>query len=559
MALSYDNASTGIFTHIGILVKYIDSYSADITNLETDRDDIQDKFDAGDQNSKITELFSLYENAIQSLVSLRGALAQIAEDRLRDRDTVINELELPNDNINSVLSELITQMNDDSESVDASAVTLGAVTADSGNNGTGLIVLTKVLDGITPPGGRYPEHLEYNALDSQLAFSETMTLRCLADEDTDGATQGEERFSWDGEIPRSERWGTDAEGSGNGPILNTLNSNTLIANRNFENFTSDVPDDWDRDAGTATTHMADTTTAAKVFRGSTALNFIGDGSQASIQISQDVSPTSLTPRLRYLFSLAILADASVSNGDFTAEFNGTGYTPASETVDVKTVQISGTPTGGNYTLTVIVPGMQSVTTGNIAHNANSAAVQTALRALTGLESVTVTTSAGSPPDVTHQITFTGVQGSPTMTCDISGLTGGSPAQAVATTTPGVEGERIYLPAASLPTTYSLRHFWINLPNTLPDDWEIVLKWTGTPTNTKNLYLDSLAFGPAVWHGGIGAAVLAGSTQFIRGDKFTSAITNDEAGTFQTFFRRQFGVQLPSNASGSETIADSLAE
>lgn len=91
---------------------------------------------------------------------------------------------------------------------------------------------------------------------------------------------------------------------------------------------------------------------------------------------------------------------------------------------VQTVTITGTPTGGTFTLTVA-----GATTGNIAYNASAATVQTAIQALgTGFafggnpaQTATVTGSAGGPYTVTFAIT--GAAGP--ITADGSALTGGS--------------------------------------------------------------------------------------------------------------------------------------
>lgn len=68
--------------------------------------------------------------------------------------------------------------------------------------------------------------------------------------------------------------------------------------------------------------------------------------------------------------------------------------------EIQTATITGTPTGGTWTLT-----FQGQTTASIAHNAAAAAVQTALEALStiGEDNVTVTGSAGGP----YTITFVG--------------------------------------------------------------------------------------------------------------------------------------------------------
>lgn len=100
--------------------------------------------------------------------------------------------------------------------------------------------------------------------------------------------------------------------------------------------------------------------------------------------------------------------------------------------EVQTVTITGSPTGGSYTLT-----FQGQTTGSIAHNAAAAAVQAALVALSniGMGNVTVTGSTGGP----YTCTFGGDLAQlnlPAMTATAS-LTGGtSPAVGVATTQQG---------------------------------------------------------------------------------------------------------------------------
>ena len=90
---------------------------------------------------------------------------------------------------------------------------------------------------------------------------------------------------------------------------------------------------------------------------------------------------------------------------------------------VQVVTITGTPTGGTFTLSY-----GGATTGALAYNAASATVQTALRALPGLATATVTGSAGGPFTVT--IGTVGVATGP-ITGNGSALTGGtSPAVVV---------------------------------------------------------------------------------------------------------------------------------
>lgn len=110
--------------------------------------------------------------------------------------------------------------------------------------------------------------------------------------------------------------------------------------------------------------------------------------------------------------------------------------------EVQTVTITGSPSGGNFTLT-----FGGQTTANIAHNATAATVQSSLEALStiGTGNVSVSGSAGGPYTVTFQndLGYTNVAAMTTANT----FTGGtSPASAVATTTAG---------SAGTPGTFSL--------------------------------------------------------------------------------------------------------
>ncbi|MER6844844.1 hypothetical protein [Streptomyces platensis] len=110
------------------------------------------------------------------------------------------------------------------------------------------------------------------------------------------------------------------------------------------------------------------------------------------------------------------------------------YAPyAGATNEVQTVTITGSPTGGTFTLT-----WSGQTTAAIAYNATAATVRTALEALSNIApgDVTVTGSAGGP----YTVTFGGANlgdDVAQMTASGASLTGGSsPAVSVATTTGG---------------------------------------------------------------------------------------------------------------------------
>jgi hypothetical protein len=103
--------------------------------------------------------------------------------------------------------------------------------------------------------------------------------------------------------------------------------------------------------------------------------------------------------------------------------------------EVQTVTITGTPTGGTFTLTY-----SGQTTGTIAFNATATTVQTALRALSNIGSTGVNVTGGPGPGTPWAVAFAGALADTdvALMTATSSLTGGtSPTVSVATTTEGL--------------------------------------------------------------------------------------------------------------------------
>ena len=114
-------------------------------------------------------------------------------------------------------------------------------------------------------------------------------------------------------------------------------------------------------------------------------------------------------------------------------FIGTSSVVDGKSNEVQTVTITGSPTGGTFTLTY-----SGQTTAGIAYNATATTVKNALQALStvGNGNVAVTGSAGGPYTVTFQGDLAGINAA-AMTASGAGLTGGSsPAVNIATATAG---------------------------------------------------------------------------------------------------------------------------
>lgn len=167
-------------------------------------------------------------------------------------------------------------------------------------------------------------------------------------------------------------------------------------------------------------------------------------------------------------------------GDFTVENNNVTFTvtgantkdgnawgtgpykdimlnPASATAEVQTVTITGTPTGGSYTLT-----LAGQTTASIAYNAAAAVVQTAISALSNVGAGNVTVTGGPGPGTPWVATFAASLGNVAQMTATASLTGGtSPAVAVTTTTPGTSAQPGAM-STPVSTTTALRTMVVDL-------------------------------------------------------------------------------------------------
>lgn len=117
-----------------------------------------------------------------------------------------------------------------------------------------------------------------------------------------------------------------------------------------------------------------------------------------------------------------------------------GAQPVYSVSEVQTLVITGTPTGGTFTLT-----FDGQTTANIAYNAAAAAVQSALEALSNIAVGDVTCAGGPLPGTAVTITFGGAYGGvdAALITATSSLTGGTtPAVTVTTTTSPTTGDTI---------------------------------------------------------------------------------------------------------------------
>jgi phage gp36-like protein len=110
-----------------------------------------------------------------------------------------------------------------------------------------------------------------------------------------------------------------------------------------------------------------------------------------------------------------------SQADVKRLFSATGVNARLDDVcELQKVAITGTPTGGTYTLTYA-----AVTTPAIAYNADQIAVQAAIREIDALAEADVATT-GTTPNFIHRVKFISVTGDAALMTATSSLSGGTP-------------------------------------------------------------------------------------------------------------------------------------
>lgn len=439
------------------------------------------------------------------------------------------------------IRELIKQMEDNSESLDASTVG-SSLAYDAGNIGTGVgLVSTKRADG-------------KNCL---FAYAEAIRLTCLS------VSNGEAQF------------GVVAP-----PLIDPL-----------------MPT-WPGGSG------ADTQTIGKT--ASSGTNLVPNGT------FEENDDQSVHLPLGWIAPTATL-----------------GTTLKMGSVEVQTVIISSTPSGGYYLLHWTNAAGQPQTTVPIAYDAGESTVQAALRGLVGLEAVEVVTT-GTSPDYTHTITFYGVTNPAQLTSTDNTVSG---AIAHATTTAasanvmrgarsvefdsngsqlttiqvpvtltaltqyafncfmktdsvpaagvltidlvdGVGGTVIAdqagtnnsftVDATALTTSFVAKTGVFRTPLALPTQVHLRIRITTAVSNTSSVFLDECYLGlmDESYAGGPSLAVFDGAVAWLPDDLITATITQDREGKMLEWLDRilglrESGLMFPVNTGGLETQADSL--
>lgn len=160
---------------------------------------------------------------------------------------------------------------------------------------------------------------------------------------------------------------------------------------------------------------------------------------------------------------------------------------AGGTNEVQRLTITGSPDGGNFTMTY-----SGQTTASIAFNASASAVQSALRALSNITVDGVVCTGGPLPGSTVDIEFTGalsVTDVAAMTTTDSLTGGSSPATAITTPTPGVAADTTITLVGGYPLDWQAAAGYYNNPFAADI---AMLRFTNVSGSASNLNIRTLS-------------------------------------------------------------------
>jgi hypothetical protein len=277
--------------------------------------DVQDTI-SPDLNDTILELIEVYDVNRQDYIDIEGVMA--------DNENINSSLDTSKTTLKEYFDNALLSLVE-SESYPADMVgdiPLILKQMDEDMETAGHYILENAIT-ITPTSGAanigdgdiQVDAINGEEVENEWIKAETVTLECIQDGQL-GGTPGAEIFKINGEQDFPVEKNT-LGGSGAGPQVQVASATSFLTNGDFENFTSDAPNDWDIETGAAGTEILENTTD-EIF-GSACLEFFGTGTAP--KISQNVEG-SVEKGQKYLLS-AMIQTVGVSGGTITVEVGST--------------------------------------------------------------------------------------------------------------------------------------------------------------------------------------------------------------------------------------------
>ena len=471
------------------------------------------------------------------------ALSSIAAEVITE--TV--EADNPQDqrDVTVALKELIKQMTADSESVDAPTVS-ATITADSGNNGDGVLVVSvKRPDGLT----------------QENAFAEDIRVIVTGDETPETAS-----LSFAGELAEGDKLSHNwPQGSGSsGSLTATDAADSLLDNGDFddEDDVANAPDDWIVSVGTIGTtikmtdyevqRIAITNTPSA---GTYHVNVTTNGKvQTTIPLAYNATGTTLQDALRLLEGLEdVTVSTSGTTPNFTHDITYTGVAG-----NLTELTVTNRTTSGTFTVSTPTTGSANAYKGKAVEFDSDGSQLTTINQNVALEPL-------SQYAVNLWMLADVVPAAGVITVDLVDGIGGT----VINDAQGTANS-FTIDCTALSTSFVAKNGVFRTPRALPTLTYVRVRISTGVSSGTSIFFDHMALVEMqeLYVGGPSLAVFSGKTPFHAGseqvlpDGWTIAVSNNYAGEFQQWFERNFdmtakGLLLPSNSAGSETQADTL--
>ena len=159
---------TNLFECIGEYVQRINDFQTIISDLETDRSQIETELEA---NSVPVAFYSdntaMFDNYKASVVSWINQLTNKVSQLMENDDFILDNF-ITTGGWEGILPEIIKDMTDTTQHIKQSVVTVGSVSSTLANANSSILLVDKKLDGYNAPitGGISTRH--QSGLDSEL-------------------------------------------------------------------------------------------------------------------------------------------------------------------------------------------------------------------------------------------------------------------------------------------------------------------------------------------------------------------------------------------------------
>jgi hypothetical protein len=306
--------SNGLFTRLGKLFQIAVQIKSAQGTIATEIQDALNEFDVGDNDHSLS-LTGIKEATQMSMASVYSNIRTVAQKTLIEM--VHDDDPLPSRTLNAAMDRLIKQMEDASASINASAYT-ASVAADSGNAGNGEIIATTNANLLTTANTR----------------AESVVFKCTKDSQVTG-TVGREIFSIQGEMARTDirdyLWPGGSGASTSVIVTDPSVDSTdqlgknLLTNSDFNDFTTNTPDNWTIATGSAGTQVFKNTTKGYIFaaeEGEAEASLLFTGASAvTTKITQTLDTSGQTtgilrPDTVYVMSYKMYIPSTVAAGVF---------------------------------------------------------------------------------------------------------------------------------------------------------------------------------------------------------------------------------------------------